>query len=96
MLDNKYNFAEKEPKWEKFWQENQVYKFDEKSNKPTFSIDTPPPTVSGHLHMGHIFGFAQADMYARYNRMLGKNLFYPLGFDNNGLPTELWWKKKRK
>ena len=96
MLDNKYNFAEKEPKWEKFWQENQVYKFDEKSNKPTFSIDTPPPTVSGHLHMGHIFGFAQADMYARYNRMLGKNLFYPLGFDNNGLPTELLVEKEKK
>lgn len=96
MLDNKYNFSEKEEKWQKFWQDNGVYKFEEQSNKPVFSIDTPPPTVSGHLHMGHIFGFSQADMIARYQRMLGKNLFYPLGFDNNGLPTELLVEKEKK
>ncbi len=96
MLDNKYNFLEKEEKWEKFWQENGVYKFDPKSNKPTFSIDTPPPTVSGHLHMGHILSFSQADMIARYQRMKGKNLFYPLGFDNNGLPTELLVEREKK
>lgn len=96
MLDNKYNFCEKEEKWEKFWQENGVYKFDEKSNKPVFSIDTPPPTVSGHLHMGHILSFSQADMIARYQRMKGKNLFYPLGFDNNGLPTELLVEREKK
>ncbi len=96
MLDNKYNFSEKEEKWEKFWQENGVYKFDEKSNKPVFSIDTPPPTVSGHLHMGHILSFSQADMIARYQRMKGKNLFYPLGFDNNGLPTELLVEREKK
>ncbi len=88
MLDNKYNIEEKEIKWEKFWQDEKIYEFDPKSNKPTFSIDTPPPTVSGELHIGHIYGFSQADMIARFNRMQGKNLFYPLGFDNNGLPTE--------
>ena len=84
MLDKKYNIQEKEAKWQKFWQDNEIYKFKKNSNKPTFSIDTPPPTVSGELHIGHISGFTQADMIARYQRMLGKNLFYPLGFDNNG------------
>lgn len=95
MLDKKYNFSEVEPKWQKFWQENGVYKFDENSNKPSFSIDTPPPTVSGELHIGHISGFSQADMIARFERMQGKNLFYPIGFDNNGLPTELLVEKKK-
>lgn len=95
MLDYKYNFTEKEAKWQKFWQDNEVYKFQKNSNKPTFSIDTPPPTVSGELHIGHISGFTQADMMARFHRMQGKNLYYPLGFDNNGLPTELLVEKKK-
>ncbi len=96
MLDNKYNIEEKEKKWEEFWQAEGIYKFDPNSKKPTFSIDTPPPTVSGELHIGHIYGFSQADMYARFNRMLGKNLFFPLGVDNNGLPTELLVEKQKK
>lgn len=95
MLDNKYNISEKEAKWQKFWQENGVYKFDPKSNKPTFSIDTPPPTVSGALHIGHILSFSQADMIARFHRMKGENLFFPIGFDDNGLPTELLVEKER-
>lgn len=95
MLEGKYNFKESELKWQKFWQENEIYKFGKKNNRPTFSIDTPPPTVSGELHIGHVMGFSQADMYARYQRMLGKNLYYPLGFDNNGLPTELLVEKKK-
>lgn len=96
MLDDKkYNFLEKEPKWQKFWQENEIYKFDENNDK-IFSIDTPPPTVSGKIHIGHIMGFVQADIIARYKRMRGFNLFYPLGFDNNGLPTELLVEKERK
>jgi len=96
MLDKKYNPQEKEAKWQKFWQENGVYKFELNSKKPTFSIDTPPPTVSGKLHIGHISGFTQADMIARFHRMQGKNLYYPLGFDNNGLPTELLVEKEKK
>ncbi len=95
MLDNKYNINEKEAKWQKFWQDNNIYKFDKNSNKPVYSIDTPPPTVSGELHLGHISGFTQADMIARFHRMQGFNLYYPLGFDNNGLPTELLVEKKK-
>ncbi len=95
MLEGKYNAKATEEKWQNYWQENKIYEFKKNSNKPTFSIDTPPPTVSGELHIGHIYGFSQADMYARYQRMQGKNLFYPLGFDNNGLPTELLVEKKK-
>ena len=95
MLEGKYNFKVAEEKWQNYWQEKKIYEFKKNSAKPTFSIDTPPPTVSGELHIGHIYGFSQADMYARYQRMLGKNLYYPLGFDNNGLPTELLVEKKK-
>ena len=95
MLDNKYNINEKEQKWQNFWQEKGIYKFDKNSSKPTYSIDTPPPTVSGELHLGHISGFTQADMMARFRRLQGYNMFYPLGFDNNGLPTELLVEKKK-
>ena len=95
MLDKKYNHQENDAKWQKFWKENGVYKFDPKSDRPIFSIDTPPATVSGALHIGHIFGYSQADMLARFQRMQGKNLYYPLGFDNNGLPTELLVEKKK-
>ncbi len=63
------------------------YKFDP-SDPNIFSIDTPPPTVSGHLHMGHVFSYCHADFIARFQRMNGKNVFYPIGFDDNGLPTE--------
>ena len=95
MLDNKYNHIEKEQKWQQFWQENEIYKYDKNSSKPTYSIDTPPPTVSGNLHLGHISGFTQADMMARFHRMQGYNMFYPIGFDSNGLPTELLVEKKK-
>ncbi len=96
MLEGKYNFKESEAKWQTYWQEKGTYKYNPKSTRPTYSIDTPPPTVSGKLHIGHVYGFSQADMYARYQRMLGKNLYYPLGFDNNGLPTELLVEKEKK
>lgn len=87
MLD-KYNFKESEPKWQKFWQDEKIYAYDPNSKKPIFSIDTPPPTVSGEIHIGHIFSYSQAEMIARYRRMTGYNVFYPFGFDDNGLPTE--------
>ena len=89
MLDKKYDYKSAEKKWQDFWQEKGTYKFDRQSNKPIYSIDTPPPTVSGKIHIGHIFSYSQAEFIARYKRMMGYNVFYPFGFDDNGLPTEL-------
>jgi len=77
-----------EPKWQKFWADEKVYRFDSKSNKPIYSIDTPPPTVSGKMHLGHSFSYSQQDFIARYHRMKGENVYYPFGTDDNGLPTE--------
>ncbi|WP_055669845.1 valine--tRNA ligase [Desnuesiella massiliensis] len=88
MLNRKYNPIESEKKWQLHWRDLNIYKYDFKSEKETFSIDTPPPTVSGSLHIGHIFSYTQAEMIARFQRMQGKNVFYPFGFDDNGLPTE--------
>lgn len=88
MLSKKYKAVESEKRWQKFWQEKGIYKFDESSKQPVYSIDTPPPTVNGKIHIGHIFSYSQAEVMARYKRMKGFNVFYPFGFDDNGLPTE--------
>lgn len=78
-----------EAKWGQYWAENGTYHYNpEISREETFVIDTPPPTVSGSLHIGHIFSYSQTDFLARYRRMTGKNVFYPMGWDDNGLPTE--------
>lgn len=90
------DFHEIERKWAVFWEKNGTYDFDEKSKAPAFVIDTPPPTVSGKMHLGHAFSYAQADMVARYQRMTGKNVFYPFGLDDNGLPTERMVEKNLK
>lgn len=87
MLDKKYNAQEKEEKWLKFWQDNRVYEF-KPDQREVYSIDTPPPTVSGKIHIGHIFSYSQAEMIARFKRLMGFNIFYPFGFDDNGLPSE--------
>lgn len=94
MLSKKYNPKESEKKWQEFWQEKGVYHFDPDSKQPVYSIDTPPPTVNGKIHIGHIFSYSQAEMMARYKRMKGYNVFYPFGFDDNGLPTERLVEKK--
>lgn len=83
-----YNFSEREPYWQQFWEREDVYKFDPNSDKPLFTIDTPPPTISGSLHLGHIFSYTQAEIVSRYRRMAGYNVRYPFGYDDNGLPTE--------
>jgi len=75
-------------KWQKYWEQNNIYKFDESSRKPVYSIDTPPPTISGKMHIGHAFSYTQTDFIARYKRMKGMNVFYPFGTDDNGLATE--------
>ncbi|MBR5662598.1 MAG: valine--tRNA ligase [Bacilli bacterium] len=87
MLDKKYDFKEKEQKWMDYWKENNVYEF-KPDQREVYSIDTPPPTVNGKIHIGHIFSYSQAEMMARYKRLKGFNVFYPFGFDDNGLPSE--------
>ena len=87
MLDKKYNAKEKEEKWLNYWLENNIYEF-KKDNRKVYSVDTPPPTVSGDIHIGHIFSYSQTEMLVRYKRLRGYNVFYPFGFDDNGLPSE--------
>ncbi|MGD2060550.1 MAG: valine--tRNA ligase [Acidimicrobiia bacterium] len=78
-----------ESKWDQRWEAEGTYRFDRtKTRDQIFSIDTPPPTVSGSLHMGSVFGYVQTDTNARYRRMSGREVFYPMGWDDNGLPTE--------
>ena len=87
MLDKKYNASEKENKWLEYWKENKIYEFKQ-DQREVYSIDTPPPTVNGKIHIGHIFSYSQTEMIARYKRLRGYNIFYPFGFDDNGLPSE--------
>lgn len=87
MLDKKYNAKEKEEKWSNYWKDNGIYDFNI-DEREVFSIDTPPPTVNGKIHIGHIFSYSQTEMIARYKRLRGYNIFYPFGFDDNGLPSE--------
>ena len=78
-----------EATWIDRWDAQGVYTFDRTATRDqVFSIDTPPPTVSGALHIGHVFSYTHADVIARYQRMAGKQVFYPMGWDDNGLPTE--------
>ena len=78
-----------EAKWSAAWERDGVYRFDRNAPRErVFSIDTPPPTVSGSLHVGHVFSYTHTDAVARYQRMRGREVFYPMGWDDNGLPTE--------
>ncbi len=90
-----YNATEKEVYWQKFWEEANINKFNPSSSKELFTIDTPPPTISGALHLGHIYSYSQAEVIARFRRLAGFNVRYPMGFDNNGLPTERLVEKER-
>ncbi len=78
-----------ELKWQARWDADGTFKFDRrKSRDEIYSIDTPPPTVSGSLHIGHVFSYTHTDVIARFQRMRGREVFYPMGWDDNGLPTE--------
>ena len=87
-LQKNYDFKEVENKLKKFWEEDKIYAFNEKSKNKIYSVDTPPPTVSGKMHIGHAFSYSQQDFIVRYHRMKGENVFYPFGTDDNGLATE--------
>jgi valyl-tRNA synthetase len=78
-----------EAKWSAAWDRDGTFRFDRSAGRErVFSIDTPPPTVSGSLHVGHVFSYTHTDLIARYRRMRGSEVFYPMGWDDNGLPTE--------
>jgi len=88
-LPEKYDAKTREKFWQNHWNEKKIFAWkNDLPKEQTFVIDTPPPTVSGLLHMGHVFSYSQADFVARFQRMSGKDVFYPMGFDDNGLPTE--------
>lgn len=96
MDQNRFDYtpAEFEPRIRDIWEINNINNFDPNSQAPVFSIDTPPPTVSGKLHLGHTYSYSHADFIARYKRMSGFNVFYPMGYDDNGIPTEKLVEKK--
>jgi valyl-tRNA synthetase len=77
-----------EPRWAERWEADGTYRFDRDGERPVYAIDTPPPTVSGSLHVGHVFSYTHTDLIARFRRMRGDEVFYPMGWDDNGLPTE--------
>ena len=88
-IPKKYKHQEVEERWGESWEESGVYHWDpERPRDETFVVDTPPPTVSGSLHVGHVYSYSQTDAVVRFQRMMGKNIFYPMGWDDNGLPTE--------
>ena len=94
-MEKTYDWKKSEKELQKLWNKNKIYAFDKKSKKKIYSIDTPPPTISGSIHMGHAFSYTHADIIARYKRMNNLNVFYPFGFDNNGLPTERLVEKEK-
>ncbi len=96
-LPKAYDHKASEKKWQDYWFSNDIYAWrDDAPRELTYVIDTPPPTVSGLLHMGHVFSYTQCDFVARYQRMKGMDVFYPMGFDDNGLPTERLVEKVKK
>ncbi len=92
-MEKQYDFRSCEAVARQLWEQEKTYQVKQ-DTKPVYSIDTPPPTVSGALHIGHIFSYTQTDIIARYKRMSGYAVFYPFGFDDNGLPTEKFVEKK--
>lgn len=87
--------AEAEPRLQATWEAAGLHHFDPDDPRPIFAIDTPPPTVSGELHLGHVYSYVQAEAMIRFWRMQGYNVFYPFGFDDNGLPTERYVERSR-
>ena len=88
-MKRRFKHSQVEEKWNEFWEENKIYKFDIEKGGDIFSIDTPPPFVSGTLHLGHVLNHSWIDFVARYHKMQGDNVYFPQGFDCHGLPVEL-------
>lgn len=93
-MNKNYEHATCEKTAQELWDREKIYEYHHQEEKQTISIDTPPPTVSGSLHIGHVFSYTHQDLIARYKRLRGFNVFYPMGFDDNGLPTERFVEKK--
>ena len=92
-MDKRYEHITAQEEARRLWHQEKVYKA-ENNPGPSFTIDTPPPTASGTLHIGHVFSYTQTDIIARYKRMNGFSVVYPFGIDGNGLPTERFVEKK--
>ncbi|KAB8144062.1 valine--tRNA ligase [Chloroflexia bacterium SDU3-3] len=92
-IPQSYRPEEAEPRMQRRWAEQGTYHFNPTDRRPIFAIDTPPPTVSGALHIGHVYSYIQAEAMVRYRRMRGYAIYYPFGFDDNGLPTERYVEK---
>lgn len=87
-MNKSYDYKERESYWQNFWEEKGIYSFSKQQQGKVFSIDTPPPTMSGKMHLGHAFSYTHQDIIARFHRMKGERVLYPFGTDDNGLPTE--------
>jgi len=88
-LPRHFDGSAAERRWDQTWEQAGIYHYDPtRGREETFVVDTPPPTVSGSLHVGHVFSYTHTDVIVRYQRMRGKNIFYPIGWDDNGVPTE--------
>lgn len=96
-MEKKYDHQQAQEQLKALWEAHKIYRFQQlkQPSSSLYSIDTPPPTVSGSLHIGHIFSYTQTDIIARYKRLSGYQVYYPFGFDDNGLPTERFIEKKR-
>jgi valyl-tRNA synthetase len=92
-LDPKPDFKLIEARWQKFWLDNKIFKFDKNSKKKVYAIDVPPPTVSGEMHIGHALSYTHFDVMGHYMRQCGFNVLQPIGFDDNGHPTERFVEK---
>ena len=88
MIVKEYNSKDVEKRIRDYWEKDKIFNFNRKNTNPIYSVDTPPPTVSGKMHMGHAFSYSQEDFIVRYKRMNGFNVLFPFGTDDNGLATE--------
>ncbi|MFO7711368.1 MAG: valine--tRNA ligase [Candidatus Woesearchaeota archaeon] len=95
-MEKSYDAAKVEARLTQEWHDEGIYAFNPEEGKEIYAIDTPPPTISGAMHLGHAFSYTQMDFIARYNRMRGKVLFYPFGTDDNGIATEIFVEKLKK